>query len=86
MEVLYQWKEAQRDKGEARGSGSNWILLSQMAQKEYAAILDKILAVDLNINGEEFTRIEGRGRPLSNQPYSNQIGGLNIGGFPSRYR
>lgn len=86
LEVLYQWKEAQRDKSDARGSGSNWIILSQMAQKEYAAILDKILAVDLNLNAEEFTRIEGRGRPLSNAAYSNQIGGLNIGGFPSRYR
>ena len=83
-EVLYQYKEAQKDKTAARGSGSNWMMLAQMAGKEYAAVLDKILAVDLNLNNEQFTMIEGRGRRWGNGPYSNQIGQLNIGGYPER--
>jgi hypothetical protein len=64
------------------GAGRGLLLLAQQAQKEYDLIFDKILAVDINLNGEMFTRIEGRGRPISNAPYSNQIGGLNVGGFP----
>lgn len=82
-EVLYQYKEAQKDKGEARGSGSNWILLSQMAGKEYANCLDKILAIDLNLNNEMLTRIEGRKGRWNNSAYSNNLGQLQIGGYPS---
>lgn len=84
LEVLYQFKEAQKDKEMARGSGANYIILAQMAKKEYDEVLDKILAIDLNINNEMFTRIPGRGKPLSDQPYSNQIGQLNIGGYDGR--
>lgn len=84
LEVLYQFKEAQKEKSEARGAGANWMMLAQMAGKEYAEVLDKILAIDVNINGEMFTRIEGRGRLPSNRPYSNQLGGLNVGGYPER--
>jgi hypothetical protein len=83
LEVLYQFKEAQKDKTEARGSGANWLMLAQMAEKEYAAVLDKILAVDVNLNAEMVTHIRGR-RPISNAPYSNQLGQLQIGGFPER--
>jgi hypothetical protein len=82
LEVLYQFKEEQREKTAARGSGANWLLLAQMAHKEYLEVADKILAIDLNINGEALTHVEGRGRLPSNRPYSNQLGGLNIGGYP----
>jgi hypothetical protein len=81
-EVLYQYKEAQRDKQAARGSGANWLLLAQYAAKEYARVLDKLIAIDLNLNGEAFQRLPGRGRPLSGQPYSNQLGQFNVGGYP----
>lgn len=84
LEVLYQFKEAQKEKDQARGSGANWMMLSQYAQKEYSNVLDKILAIDVNLNAELFTRIPGRARPLSNLPYSNQLGGLNVGGYPER--
>ena len=84
LEVLYQFREAQKDKNETRGAGANWMLLAQMAGKEYANVLDKILAIDVNLNNEQLTRIEGRGKPLSNAPYSNQLGQLNIGGYPER--
>lgn len=85
-ELLYQYREAQKDQSAARGSGSNWIILSQMAQKEYQEQLDKVTAIDLNLNGEElhYTR-QGPGAAYSG-PYSNYAGQLNIGGFPGRYR
>ena len=81
-EVLYQFREAQKDKTEARGSGANWLLLAQMAHKQYLELYSEVLSIDLNINGEMLTRIEGRGRPLSNAGYSNQLGQINIGGYP----
>jgi hypothetical protein len=59
-------------------------MLAQMADKQYQSIYSEILSIDMNINGENFTKIEGRGRLLGNRPYSNQLGGLNIGGFPER--
>lgn len=82
LEVLYQWKEAQEKEHRARGAGANWLLLAQMAKKEYDEIYMNVLQIDLNLNGEMITRIPGRGKPLSNRPYSNQLGGLNIGGYP----
>lgn len=82
LEVLYQWKESQEKENRARGAGANWLLLAQMAKKEYDEIYLNVLQIDLNLNGEMLTRIPGRGKPLSNRPYSNQIGGLNIGGYP----
>lgn len=80
---LYEYKEAQKDKEQVRGSGSNWPLLVQLSQKRYQEILNKLIAIDLNLNGEAFTRLPGRSQPISNEPYSNQLGGLNVGGYPS---
>lgn len=87
LEVLYQWKESQKEKDDARGSGANFLLLAQMAQKEYDKLYSTILSIDLNLNGEAFTRIAGRrgNRRMGSTPYSNQLGGLNLGGFPGRY-
>jgi hypothetical protein len=81
---LYEYKEANRDKQEARGSGANWLLLAALAKKSYDDILDKLIAIDLNLNGEAFTRLPGRDQPFGNAPYSNQLGGLNVGGYPER--
>jgi hypothetical protein len=79
---LYEYKEAQKDKSAARGSGANWLLLIQTAQKRYEESLDKLIAIDLNLNGEAFTRLPGRAIPINNVPYSNQLGGLNVGSYP----
>jgi hypothetical protein len=81
-EELYAFKEAQRDKTEARGSGANWILLAQMAKKEYAELLDKIIAIDLNLNGEAITHTSPPSGYLSSRPFANRQGGLNVGGYP----
>ena len=48
------------------------------------AIYDEVLSIDMNLNNEMLTRIEGRGRPFSNAPFSNHLGQLNIGGYPER--
>jgi hypothetical protein len=80
-EVLYAYKSAQME-DKVPGSGRGMLLLSQNSGKKYLAVLDKIIAIDLNINGEAFNRIEGRGRRLSDAGYSNQLGQLNVGGYP----
>jgi hypothetical protein len=80
-EVLFQFREAQKDKSAERGSGANWLLLAQMAQKEYAEVLDKIQAIDLNLNGEAFSRTSPPGSGFSGRPFANRIGGLNVGGY-----
>ena len=81
-EVLYQYKEAQKDTQQARGSGANWLMLAQGAAKEYGATLDKLIAVDLNLNGEAFGRLPKHGASISGEPYSNQLGDFNVGGYP----
>jgi hypothetical protein len=81
INVLYQYKSAQME-AKTPGAGRGFTLLAQMAIKEYAACLDKILAIDLNLNNEEFNRIENRGRRDENGDYSNQLGQLHIGGYP----
>lgn len=81
-EVLYQFKEAQKDKTEARGSGANWLLLAQMAKKEYDALLSPIIAIDLNLNNEAISHTS-RGSGFSSQrPWANRLGQLNLGNYP----
>lgn len=82
-EVLFQFKEAQKDKTQARGAGANWIILAQMAEKEYARVLDKIIAIDLNLNGEALSRTVAPNSFGSGLPFANRQGGLNVGGYLS---
>jgi hypothetical protein len=81
-EVLYQFKEAQKDKTEARGSGANWLMLAQMAKKEYNDVIDKIIAIDLNLNGEAISTTSPPSTGMSQRPWANRLGGLNVGGYP----
>lgn len=81
-EVLYSYKEAQKDKEQARGSGANWLMLAQIAHKEYMEILDKLISIDLNLNGEAFTRLPSSSNTMSGAPFSNQLGQLSVGGYP----
>lgn len=84
-EVLFQDKEASRDKSADRGSGANWLMLAQMAQKEYALCLDKITAIDLNLNGEAFGHTQPPGQGWRGQPFANRQGGLNVGWYGTDY-
>jgi hypothetical protein len=79
---LYEYKEAQRDKTDQRGAGANWVMLQQIAQKRYYETLNKQIAIDLNLNNEAFTRLPSRARGISGEPYSNQLGQLNVGSYP----
>lgn len=81
-EVLCQFKEAQKDRLAPRGSGANWTLLSQMAQKEYATLLGQAIAIDLNLDGESFTQTRRRARWANGRAYASMSGGLNLGGYP----
>ena len=80
---LYEYKEAQKDQQQARGSGANWLLLIQVAQKRYQEVLSKLISIDLNLNGEAFTRLPGPARPISGAPFSNNLGQLSVGSYPS---
>jgi hypothetical protein len=82
-ETLFQ-DAAARMESKTPGSGKGMMMLGQSANKESMRLYSEILSIDMNINSEMFTKIEGRGRLSSNRPYSNQLGGLNIGGFPER--
>ena len=53
-----------------------------MAKKEYEDALNKVIAIDLNLNGEAFQRLAGRAQGATAGPYSNNLGGLNVGGYP----
>jgi len=76
-EVLFQFKEAQKGEQVARGSGANWMLLSEAAHKEYAEVLKKIRAIDANLHRKFVTRKRIR---AENDGYStNVLGQLNIG-------
>ncbi len=79
-EVLCQFKEAQKDKSAARGSGANWMLLAQMADKEYMKIWDQVISIDVNLYGEELTTTTNRQGP-NGGPYATMNKGLNLGGY-----
>ena len=79
---LYEYKEANKDAQQARGSGANWPLLIQIAAKRYAELLNKLIAIDLNLNGEAMQSLPGRGQGNCGGPYSNQLGQFSVGGYP----
>jgi hypothetical protein len=54
--VLCEDAEANRDRTAPKGSGANWPLLAQMAEKRYLKVFNDILAIDLNLDGEAQTR------------------------------
>ena len=80
-ELLCQFKEGQKDHTAARGSGANWVLLSQMAEKEYKKIFDVVLDIDLNLYGEAFTRTRRQSGYPGGQPFATMNGQLNLGGY-----
>lgn len=84
-EVLYQYKEAQKEKKEERGRDANWLLLAQAAKKEYDLLFDKLLPVNANLHHDFVTKVDRVTRNAM-QPYSNRQGGLNIGGYPGYRR
>lgn len=80
-ELLYQWKEAQKEKDTERGAGANWPFLAKAASEEYGDELKMIQAIDINLKNDQITRTRLDGI-YSGVPYSNRQGGLNLGGYP----
>lgn len=79
-DVLCQDAEANRDRTAPKGSGANWILLSQMAQKEYERL--RLMALDINLNLDGEAQTHTRLKLLNGgQPYATMNRGLNLGGY-----
>ncbi len=79
-EVSYQWKEAQKGDGLARGSGANWLLLADMASKRFVRELKVIADRDRDMVQTYFNRFF-RGAALGywGQPFATINGDLNVG-------
>jgi hypothetical protein len=58
------------------------MVLAGAAKKEYDERFSFILPVDINLRNDNMDRVEGYDRWGRNRPYSNNLGGLNLGGYP----
>jgi len=83
-EVLLQYKAAQAEE-KSKGGGAGWMVLAGAAKKEYDERFSFILPVDINLRNDNLDRVEGYDRWGRNRPYSNNLGGLNMGGYPEGY-
>lgn len=81
-ELLCQYKEAQKDRATPRGQGANWILLSQMAEKQYLKRYSEVLSVDVNLDGESLTYTDRR--RLTQAAFATMNGAVNLGSYPER--
>jgi hypothetical protein len=80
-EMLYLWKESQKGDEMERGSGANWIFLSQAMQKQYEDRLKRIRIMDRNLVDLYFTKM--RRMPQSQQVWGTVTGQANVGGWDS---
>ena len=65
----------------APGSGKGMLLLSEMAKKQYYELFGQVLAIDLNLDGENFTQTRQPGVWQRGNPYATMNRGLNLGGY-----
>jgi hypothetical protein len=79
---LYMWKEAQKEADTERGSGANWLGLAKESAGEFAEELDRLRAVDANLQNDLQSHIYRDSAFPAGAPYSNREGGLNVGGYP----
>jgi len=79
-EVAYQWKEAQKGDGIARGAGADWRFLSERAEKEYMKALKIISDRDRDMVMAYFSRLyPGAETGFWGEPFANIQGNLNVG-------
>jgi hypothetical protein len=83
-EILYQFKAAMAEE-KSKGAGAGWLTLAGMAQKEYQERFGFILPVDVNLRSDNIDRLETSNEYGQNRAYSNNLGGLNVGGYPESY-
>ena len=65
------------------GSGKGMMLLSTMAQKTYYEYFGQVLSIDLNLDGENQTRVNQPGKWNGGASFATYNGKLNIGGYPT---
>jgi hypothetical protein len=82
-EILLQDKAAEMEE-KTPGSGKGMMLLSTMAQKTYYEYFGQVLSIDLNLDGENMTRVNQPGKWNGSQAYATYGGKLNLGGYPTR--
>ncbi len=79
-EVAYQWKEAQKGDGIARGAGADWRFLAEYASKEFLKKLKIIADRDRDLVDAYFNRyVRGASINYWGLPYANISGNLNVG-------
>ncbi len=77
-EVSYQWKEAQKGDGLARGSGADWRFLAEAANREYERKRKIVSDMDRDLCEAYFTRFTREGW-YGGQPYAGFGSLLNVG-------
>jgi hypothetical protein len=58
------------------------MLMAGLAKKEYDERLPYLLAIDINLRNDNLTRVEDYTWNGQGRPYSNTLGGLNVGSYP----
>ena len=79
-ELLCQYKEGQKDRATPKGSGANWLMLSQMAQKQFATRLSQAISIDINLDGEHLTYTSRR--RYQRGSFATMNSRLNLGSYP----
>jgi hypothetical protein len=80
-EVLLQYKAAQAEE-KAKGAGQGWLVMAGMAKKEYDEQMSYILPIDVNLRTDNMDQVDGYDDYGEGRPYSNNLGGLNVGSYP----
>ena len=81
-EILLQDKAAEME-AKTPGSGKGMMLLAEMAKKQYYEYFGQVLAIDLNLDGENFTHVNQPGKWNGSQSFATLGGRLNLGGYPT---
>ena len=79
-EILLLDKAAEME-GKVPGSGKGMTLLSALAQKKYDEYFGQAFSVDLNLDGENQTRVNQPGKWQGGDSYATLGGKLNLGGY-----
>lgn len=82
-EILLLDKAAEME-AKVPGSGKGMTLLSAIAGKQYMQYFEPVFAIDLNLDGENFTHVNQPGKWNGSAAYATENGRLNLGGYPTR--
>lgn len=77
-ELLYMWKESQKDDDHERGAGANWLKLMEYAAAEYKSRKKLISLKDQQLVDMYWAKVR---RYTAAEPYATITGGLNVGSW-----